>query len=189
MAEIYLAGGCFWGMQKYLASIRGVLSTEVGYANGTTQNPGYEEVCRGDTGHAESVRVRYDPAVLPLRFLLSLYFAAVDPLSHNRQGADVGRQYRTGIYYTEETDRPIIEQAVAELQKRYSRPIAIEVMPLSNYRSILRRSTRFPITGRGRMWAGNTGRAFIIRKKQTGPSSNRRSQNCKNVIAGRLPSK
>lgn len=131
--EIYLAGGCFWGSEKYLASIPGVLSTEVGYANGHTKNPSYEEVCRGDTGHAETVRVHYDPAVLSLSFLLELYFDSVDPLSVNRQGGDVGSQYRTGIYYAQEQDVPVIEAAMIKLAARLSRPPAIEVEPLKNY--------------------------------------------------------
>ena len=92
MPVIYLAGGCFWGMEKYLRSIRGVLSTEVGYANGKTENPTYEEVCHNDTGHAETVKVDYDENVLPLSFLLELYFDAIDPTSVNRQGGDVGTQ-------------------------------------------------------------------------------------------------
>ena len=91
MAEIYLAGGCFWGMEKYLASVRGVLETQVGYANGKTEQPTYQEVCHNDTGHAETVRVAYDPKVVPLTFLLSLYFEAIDPVSVNRQ--EIGRAH------------------------------------------------------------------------------------------------
>ncbi|MDD3920518.1 MAG: peptide-methionine (S)-S-oxide reductase MsrA, partial [Eubacteriales bacterium] len=124
MAVIYLAGGCFWGMEKYIAAIQGVLETQVGYANGNTQAPSYEEVCHNHTGHAETVRVTYDPAVLPLEFLLDLYYAAVDPVSENRQGNDCGTQYRTGIYYTQEKDRPVIERSVARLQKRFREPVA-----------------------------------------------------------------
>jgi peptide methionine sulfoxide reductase msrA/msrB len=131
--EIYLAGGCFWGSEKYLASIPGVLSTEVGYANGTTENPSYEDVCYKNTGHAESVRVSYDPTLLPLDFLLALYFDSVDPLAINRQGGDIGSQYRTGIYYTQKQDIPIIETAMKALEKRLGRPSAIEVKPLENY--------------------------------------------------------
>ena len=131
--EIYLAGGCFWGSEKYLASIPGVLSTEVGYANGTTESPSYEEVCHNNTGHAEAVRVSYDPAVLPLGFLLELYFDSIDPLAVNRQGGDVGSQYRTGIYYTQEQDVPVIETAIETLQRRLGKPPAIEVKPLENY--------------------------------------------------------
>lgn len=135
MAEIYLAGGCFWGMEKYLASIRGVLSTEVGYANGKTMNPTYEDVCRKNTGHAETVRVSYDPEVVSLRFLLELYFEAIDPTAVNRQGADVGVQYRTGIYYTDPAYLPVIQEAVGELQKTLDRPVAVEVKPLENFSS------------------------------------------------------
>jgi len=133
MATIYLAGGCFWGMERYLASVRGVLSTQVGYANGSTENPTYEEVCRCNTGHAETVRVEYDPAVLPLGFLLWLYFDAVDPVAVNRQGNDCGTQYRTGVYYVDDADRPVIERSLAELQKKYDRPLAVEALPLVNF--------------------------------------------------------
>lgn len=133
MSEIYLAGGCFWGTEKYLASIKGVLSTEVGYANGKTVSPSYEEVCHNDTGHAETVKVVYDRDVLPLSFLLSLYFEAVDPTSVNRQGGDAGTQYRTGIYYVDKADRPVIETSLNDLQSRYPRPLAIECKPLDNF--------------------------------------------------------
>ncbi|MGE4354519.1 MAG: peptide-methionine (R)-S-oxide reductase MsrB [Oscillospiraceae bacterium] len=133
MAEIYLAGGCFWGIEKYLAAIHGVQSTETGYANGKTHNPTYEEVCYKDTGHAETVHVVYDPEIVPLEFLLALYYEAVDPVSVNRQGGDVGVQYRTGIYYVDEGDRPVIGRSIARLQKRYDKPIAIEVKPLFSF--------------------------------------------------------
>jgi len=133
MPEIYLAGGCFWGLEKYIRSIKGVLSAEVGYANGMTDNPSYEDVCYNDTGHAETVKVEYDAKVLPLHFLLELYFNAVDPTSVNRQGGDRGVQYRTGVYYTDESDLPVISRAIENLQKRFDKPIAIEVKPLLNY--------------------------------------------------------
>jgi peptide methionine sulfoxide reductase msrA/msrB len=133
MAEIYLAGGCFWGMEKYLAGIRGVTQTQVGFANGKTDRPTYQEVCHSDTGHAETVRVVYDPAVVPLRFLLSLFYEAIDPVSVNRQGGDSGTQYRTGIYYTDEADRPVIEASLSALQAGLSAPVAIELAPLANY--------------------------------------------------------
>jgi peptide methionine sulfoxide reductase msrA/msrB len=133
MSEIYLAGGCFWGLEKYLASIRGVFSTRVGYANGRTENPSYEEVCYSDTGHAETVQLEYDPGILPLEFLLELYYEVIDPLAVNRQGPDVGAQYRSGIYYIDENDRPVIEASLARLQKHYEEPIAIEVKQLENF--------------------------------------------------------
>ncbi len=133
LSEIYLAGGCFWGTEKYLSSIRGVLSTQVGYANGETQNPTYEEVCHRNTGHAEAVRVVYNPEVVPLTFLLALFYDSIDPVSVNRQGGDSGTQYRTGIYYTHDGDLPVIERSVAQLQARYKQPIAIELAPLRNF--------------------------------------------------------
>lgn len=133
MSEIYLAGGCFWGTEKYIASIRGVQSTQVGYANGKTVNPTYEEVCNQNTGHAEAVRVIYDPGVIPLEFLLELYYESIDPVSINRQGGDSGMQYRTGIYYVNEAYLPLIEHSISQLQKRYDKPVAIEVEPLDNF--------------------------------------------------------
>lgn len=133
LSEIYLAGGCFWGSEKYLGSIRGVLSTQVGYANGETENPTYEEVCHRNTGHAEAVRVVYDADILPLAFLLALYYESIDPVSVNRQGGDRGAQYRTGIYYINNADLPVIERSIAQLQTRYDKPIAIEVAPLHNF--------------------------------------------------------
>lgn len=133
MSEIYLAGGCFWGMEKYIASIQGVQATQVGYANGKTENPTYEEVCHENTGHAETVHVVYDAEIVSLEFLLELYYSAIDPVSVNRQGADCGLQYRTGIYYVDEKDLPVINRSIAQLQKRYSQPIAIEVKPLVRF--------------------------------------------------------
>ena len=97
MKTIYLAGGCFWGLQKFFDQFAGVIQTEVGYANGPDKAPSYQEVC-ADSGHAETVRVVYDDAVLPLEKLLDYYFLVIDPLSVNRQGHDEGIQYRTGIY-------------------------------------------------------------------------------------------
>ncbi len=131
--ELYLAGGCFWGTEQYLSGIPGVLSTEVGYANGNTPSPTYEEVCRSNTGHAETVKVIYDDDQVSLPFLLDLYYEVVNPVSINRQGGDIGRQYRTGIYYTDRADEAPIRVSIAALQKNYREKIAIEVRPLENY--------------------------------------------------------
>lgn len=133
MSEIYLAGGCFWGSEKFFSLIQGVLSTQVGYANGKTENPTYEEVCYQNTGHAEAVRVVYDPKVIPLAFLLELYYESIDPISLNRQGGDHGTQYRTGIYYVNDEDLPVITRSIEELQEQYDKPVAIEVKPLLNF--------------------------------------------------------
>lgn len=131
--EIYLAGGCFWGLEKYIGNIPGVLRTEAGYANGKTENPTYEDVCRRDTGHAETVRVVYNAETTGLLRLLELFYKVIDPTSLNRQGNDVGSQYRTGIYYTDPDDLPVIRQSIDELQKSYPKRIAIETQPLKNY--------------------------------------------------------
>jgi len=129
MKTIYLAGGCFWGLEKYVGLVQGVASTEVGYANGTHDNAKY-----GDgSGYAEAVKIEYDPQVASLPFLLGLYYDAIEPTSVNRQGNDVGAEYRTGIYYTDPADKAVIEQSIAELQKGFSAPIAIEVSPLVRY--------------------------------------------------------
>lgn len=131
--EIYFAGGCFWGVQKYFASIPGVISTSVGYANGEGPNPTYEAVCEGSQKYAETVFVIYNPAIVSLSFLLSMYYKIIDPTSVNKQGADIGIQYRTGIYYKEEQDRPLIDASLQELQKEYEQPLTIEVQPLTNF--------------------------------------------------------
>ncbi|RKW59312.1 MAG: peptide-methionine (S)-S-oxide reductase, partial [Prevotella sp.] len=112
--EIYLAGGCFWGTEHFLKQVNGVLNTETGYANGNGTDPTYEEVCTDKTGFAETVRVVYNPEVLPLSLLLQLYFQSIDPTTLNRQGGDRGTQYRTGIYYTNSDDLPLI---LAEKEK------------------------------------------------------------------------
>ncbi len=130
---IFLAGGCFWGTEKYLSLVNGVVSTEVGYANGNTDNPSYEDVCYRNTGHAETVKVLYDTDVVSLSFILKLFYEVIDPVAVNRQGNDIGTQYRTGIYYTDDQDREIIMKSVEELQKSYKKPVAIEVTALRNY--------------------------------------------------------
>lgn len=133
MATIYFAGGCFWGLEKYMESVRGVLDAESGYANGTVEAPTYEQVCTRRTGCAETVKVEYDPVVAPLPFLLNLLYEAIDPTSLNRQGNDIGTQYRAGIYYVDPVDRPLIEASLARLQARYDEPIAIETGPLTSF--------------------------------------------------------
>jgi len=131
--EIYLAGGCFWGTEKYFSVVEGVIETNVGYANGNTENPSYKEVCQYDTGHAETVKVVYNPEKLSLTFLLNLYYDVINPTSINGQGADKGSQYRTGIYYVDEEDEKIIKESIRTIQTDYKEPIAIEVVPLKNY--------------------------------------------------------
>ncbi len=134
MKEIYLAGGCFWGMEHYLQFVRGVEHTTVGYANSIRPNPSYEEVCQGETLAAETVKTEYDPSVLPLDKLLRIFFKAIDPFSVNKQGEDEGLQYRSGIYYTDNNDLPVIKNIVNEIQKSSpSAKVATEVKPLTNF--------------------------------------------------------
>ena len=131
--EIHLAAGCFWGAEKYLQLIHGVVFTEVGFANGNTADPTYEEVYTDRTGYAETVRLRYDPTRVSLRFLLEMYFKAIDPTSLNQQGDDCGTRYRTGIYYSRVSDREVIDQVVADEAKKYDQPLCVEVEPLRNF--------------------------------------------------------
>lgn len=131
--EIYLAGGCFWGVEAFMSRIRGVERTSVGYANGTLPDPTYEAVCRGDTGYAETVQVVYDPGVVDLQTLLRAFFSIIDPTSLNRQGGDVGPQYRTGIYYVDEEDLAEIQAVWDETQKESNAHVVVEVAPLKNY--------------------------------------------------------
>ena len=132
MSTIYLAGGCFWGMQKFFDQFDGVTATEVGYANGPDRAPTYEEVC-GDSGHAETVRIEYDGSAVTLSELLKYYFMVIDPLSVNRQGNDRGVQYRTGIYYTDASLLPEIEAVFREQEEKAGAKLAVELEPLRNF--------------------------------------------------------
>ena len=132
MKSIYLAGGCFWGVQKYFDQFDGVVFTEVGYANGPTESPSYREVCAA-SGHAETVHVGYDESRIGLTELLDYYFKIIDPLSVNRQGNDAGIQYRTGIYYTEESQLPEITEVYEREREKAGVPLAVELTPLENF--------------------------------------------------------
>lgn len=131
--EIYLAGGCFWGVEEFFSRVPGVRETEVGYANGSAESPTYEQVCAGDTGHAETLRIAYDARAVSLTKLLDLYFGIIDPTSVNRQGNDVGSQYRTGIYYTDEADLAEITAAADAVKSGLTKPFAVEIEPLSAF--------------------------------------------------------
>lgn len=131
MAEIYLAGGCFWGLEEYFSRISGVLQTSVGYANGQVETTNYQLI--KETDHAETVQVIYDEKAVLLREILLYYFRVIDPLSVNQQGNDRGRQYRTGIYYLEEADLPTINTVVREQELLIGRKIAVEVEKLRHY--------------------------------------------------------
>ena len=131
MAEIYLAGGCFWGLEEYFSRIEGVEETTVGYANGQVESTNYQLIHQTD--HAETVHLVYDEKRVSLREILLYFFRVIDPLSVNKQGNDVGRQYRTGVYYTNQADKNVIEQVFADQEKQLGRKIAVELEPLRHY--------------------------------------------------------
>ena len=132
MKTIYLAGGCFWGVQRFFDQFDGVVRTETGYANGPEQAPTYKDVCN-DSGHAETVRIDYDEDRITLAELLDDYFLVIDPTSVNKQGHDEGIQYRTGIYWTEESQVPEIEARMQKEQEKAGQPLAVEVGKLVNF--------------------------------------------------------
>ncbi|GAB4462465.1 MAG: peptide-methionine (S)-S-oxide reductase MsrA [Anaerolineales bacterium] len=130
-----LAGGCFWCLEAVFDEIKGVYSVESGYAGGHVPNPTYRQVCNGDTGHAEVVQIRFDPEVVSYRDLLNVFFAIHDPTTLNRQGADVGTQYRSAIFYHDEEQKRTAEELIRELnaQKIWDNPIVTEVTPLDEF--------------------------------------------------------
>ena len=129
---IYLAGGCFWGVQKFIDQFDGVIATEVGYANGPDARVSYRDVCNG-SGHAETVKVIYDKNRISLSELLDYYFMVIDPLSVNKQGNDVGIQYRTGIYYEDESLLPEITTVYTAQEAKIGQELAVELEPLENF--------------------------------------------------------
>lgn len=131
--KIYLAGGCFWGVEAYFSKLPGVVYTEVGYANGKTVMPTYEEVLTGNTDFAETVLVEYNKDEISLSDILSHYFDIVDVTTLNRQAHDSGTQYRSGIYYVNDADGDIIKKAIKEEQKKHKKPIVTEVKKLVNF--------------------------------------------------------
>ncbi|WP_346887306.1 peptide-methionine (S)-S-oxide reductase MsrA [Clostridium sp. UBA1056] len=133
MKRIVLGGGCFWGVEEFFSRINGVMNTEVGYANGRTENPTYEDVCYGNTYFAEVCLIDYDENIISLEEILNKFWSIIDPTTLNRQGNDIGSQYRTGIYYVDKVDEEIIIKSVDNLQKNYIKKIATEIKPLENY--------------------------------------------------------
>ncbi len=133
LKDIYVAGGCFWGVEAYMARVLGVAETSVGYANGHTDNPTYKAVCSGTTGYVEAVHLRYAPSMISLAALLAELIGVIDPTSVNKQGGDVGSQYRTGIYFVDSADKETITTFLNQQQQHYKKPIVTEVLPLTNY--------------------------------------------------------
>jgi peptide-methionine (S)-S-oxide reductase len=130
-----LAGGCFWCLEAVFDQVKGVESVESGYTGGHTKNPSYREVCNGNTGHAEVVQIRFDPSIISYRDLLNVFFTIHDPTTLNRQGADVGTQYRSAIFYHDDEQKQIAAEAIKELNapKIWDNPIVTEVTKFDKF--------------------------------------------------------
>ncbi|HXE21319.1 MAG TPA: peptide-methionine (S)-S-oxide reductase MsrA [Rhodoferax sp.] len=135
LETITLAGGCFWCTEAVYVKVRGVTDVESGYSNGHTKNPSYEQVCGGDTGHAEVVKLTYDPSQISVREILEIFFVVHDATTLNRQGSDTGTQYRSGIYYSTSEQKQVADDMIRQMtrDKVLGAPIVTEVLPLSNY--------------------------------------------------------
>ena len=133
MKKIYLAGGCFWGVEHFLSLIDGVIETTVGYANSDIDTPSYEDLKQHRSSASETVEVIYDENKISLKEILNLFFMIIDPTLLDQQGHDIGHQYRTGIYYIDENDIELIKQELNDLQNKYTKPIVTELLPLDNF--------------------------------------------------------
>jgi len=133
--QVVIGGGCFWCTEAVFLAVDGVLAVESGYSGGHVDNPSYEQVCDGTTGHAEVVRIEFDADRIPLPVLLEIFFATHDPTTLNRQGADVGTQYRSVIFHADDAQRDEARAVIADLAARqvFDRPIVTQVAPLANY--------------------------------------------------------
>ncbi len=133
LKTITVAGGCFWGVEEYYKRLIGIESTNVGYANGNSDQVTYKEVCTGTTGHVEATWLKYDPSQITLEKILEHLFRFIDPTSLNKQGGDIGTQYRTGVYYHDEEDKELILSYIASRQSEFDKEIVVEVEKLQNY--------------------------------------------------------
>ena len=131
--DLYFAAGCFWGAQKFFSLVKGVTFTEVGFANGFTENPTYKEVYTDQTGYAETVHLQYDTDIVAEERLTDLFLQAIDPLSLNKQGEDEGTRYRTGVYYVSEDQVPGIRAALDRTAAALGLALAVELLPLQNF--------------------------------------------------------
>jgi len=133
MKEIVVAGGCFWGVEEYFRRVQGIVDTKAGYSQGHKKDATYQEVCNQNTGHAEVVWLKYNSTEITLEKIAELLFRIIDPTTLNRQGNDIGSQYRTGFYLIDQEDRSIIEKFVSEKQKEYKKEIVVEIEALKNF--------------------------------------------------------
>ncbi len=130
-----LAGGCFWGVQELINDLEGVVTSEVGYTGGHLENPTYEDICRGDTGHAEAIKIEFDPKLLSFDKLLDFFFTMHDPTTVNQQGNDRGTQYRSAIFYTNEAQNSAAQKAIQRAQTSglWKSPVVTELVPASEF--------------------------------------------------------
>lgn len=135
LQTITLGGGCFWCTEAVFVQVQGITDVESGYCNGRTLQPSYEQVCRGDSGHCEVVKLTFDPSIISVREILEVFFVIHDPTTLNRQGADSGTQYRSGIYLSHPEHEAVAREVIAEMAQSgvYRQPIVTEVQPLANY--------------------------------------------------------
>jgi peptide-methionine (S)-S-oxide reductase len=135
METITLGGGCFWCTEAVFVNVKGITDVESGYSNGHVLRPTYEQVCTGDTGHNEVVKLVFDPAQISLREIFEIFFVIHDPTTLNRQGNDSGTQYRSGIYYASPEQATVAQAVIDEMTQSgvYNRPVVTEVVPLTNY--------------------------------------------------------
>ena len=135
METITLGGGCFWCTEAVFVNVKGITDVESGYSNGHVVRPTYEQVCTGDTGHNEVVKLVFDPAQISLREIFEIFFVIHDPTTLNRQGNDSGTQYRSGIYYSSPEQAVVAQAVISEMTQSgvYNRPVVTEVVPLTNY--------------------------------------------------------
>lgn len=133
MNDLYLAGGCFWGVEEYFRRIEGIEETSVGYINSIVESPSYEVVCSSTTKAAEGVHLVYNDSIITLQEILDRFYSIIDPYLLNRQGGDIGTQYRTGLYYRDEQEKEVFERDQRERQSETSRKIVVEIEPLENY--------------------------------------------------------
>jgi peptide-methionine (S)-S-oxide reductase len=133
LETITLAGGCFWCTEAIFQRLKGVIKVESGYSGGKMENPSYEEVSSGDTGHAEALRITFDPKIIPLEKLLDVFWATHDPTTLNKQGNDVGTQYRSMIFFASEEQKAVIEKSKSTHQSEFKDPIVTAIEPFENF--------------------------------------------------------